>query len=123
MFVIDLAGIFQVLWPTHCVKGTFGAGFRPDLKIGQWDRVFSKEVDREVDSYSAFFENARHRSTGLAEYLDELGVKDLHIAGLATDYCVKFSVFHREHISRTSERIIKKCSAQCFSEIRPILRR
>jgi nicotinamidase/pyrazinamidase len=89
---INLNGLPQILWPTHCVQGTPGADFVPGLQRTKWDRVFVKGTDPEVDSYSGFFDNGHRRATGLADYLREKGVTDLYVAGLATDYCVKFTV-------------------------------
>ena len=64
----------------------------PDLAIERVQRVFHKGLDRDIDSYSGFFDNRRLRSTGLGEFLRERGATEIAIAGLATDYCVKFSV-------------------------------
>ena len=89
--VIDLAGIEQVLWPDHCVQGSFGSEFHEELDRSQVDAVFRKGTDPQLDSYSAFFDNARRRSTGLAEHLAARGVEELWLLGLASDYCVKFS--------------------------------
>ncbi len=89
--VIQLAGIEQVLWPDHCVQGTFGSEFHADLDRGRVDAVFRKGTDPQLDSYSAFFDNARRRSTGLGEHLAARGLKELWLLGLASDYCVKFS--------------------------------
>lgn len=90
--VIDLGGLPQILWPIHCVQNTAGAEFVPGLDRRGWDRVFLKGTDRAVDSYSGFFDNGHRQSTGLGEYLREKGVGDVHVCGLATDYCVKFTV-------------------------------
>ena len=89
--VIDLAGIEQVLWPDHCVQGSFGSEFHEELDRSQVDAVFRKGTDPRIDSYSAFFDNARRRSTGLVEHLEARGVEQLWLLGLASDYCVKFS--------------------------------
>jgi nicotinamidase/pyrazinamidase len=89
--VVDLYGLPQILWPTHCVQDTLGADFAPTLDRRQIQHVFHKGIDPAIDSYSAFFDNAHRRSTGLADFLLERGVRDLFLAGLATDYCVKFS--------------------------------
>jgi len=89
---IDLNGIPQILWPDHCVQGTWGAEFAPGFAVERAQRIFHKGLDRELDSYSGFYDNRRLRSTGLGEYLRERGATDIAIAGLATDYCVKFSV-------------------------------
>ena len=90
--VIQLNGIPQILWPDHCVQGTWGAEFAPGFAIERVQRVFHKGLDRDIDSYSGFFDNRRLRSTGLGEFLRERGATEIAIAGLATDYCVKFSV-------------------------------
>ena len=89
--IIDLNGLRQELWPDHCVQDSEGACFHSEFNLGQVARVFHKGVDPGIDSYSAFFDNAHRRSTGLGEYLKENGVTEVYIVGLATDYCVKFS--------------------------------
>ena len=90
--VIDLAGVEQVLWPDHCVPGTEGAEFAPGLDVAAFDYVCPKGQTRTVDSYSGFFDNDRRSSTGLADWLRSRAVTDLTVLGLATDYCVKFTV-------------------------------
>lgn len=89
--VIDLHGLPQTLWPVHCVQDTPGADFAPGLDRARWDRVFQKGTDAEIDSYSGFFDNGHRRATGLGDYLRERGVQEVHVVGLATDYCVKFT--------------------------------
>lgn len=89
--VVDLEGLDQVLWPDHCVQGTHGADFHEDFEIGRVHRIFRKGTDRNIDSYSTFFDNARRRSTGLWEILQGRGTNAVWMAGLATDYCVKYS--------------------------------
>ncbi len=88
---IQLRGVTQVLWPDHCVQGTHGAEFHQGLDQGQVSEVVQKGTALDIDSYSAFFDNARLRSTGLGERLRELNVGTVCLLGLATDYCVKFS--------------------------------
>lgn len=90
--IIELAGLRQVLWPVHCVQETWGAAFHNDLNTQAIDKVFPKGEDPRIDSYSTFFDNAHRRSTGLADYLRGQGVNEVCLLGLATDYCVKFSV-------------------------------
>lgn len=90
--VIDLNGLDQHLWPDHCVQGTVGAEFAGVLEAGMFDAVFQKGTNPEVDSYSGFYDNDHRHSTGLAEYLRSEGVDWVFICGLATDYCVKFTV-------------------------------
>jgi nicotinamidase/pyrazinamidase len=86
-----LNGIEQILWPVHCVQESKGAAFHPDLDTSLIERVFYKGSDKDMDSYSAFFDNAYQRDTGLAEYLKGEGVQTVYLMGLATDYCVKYS--------------------------------
>lgn len=81
----------QVLWPDHCVQGTAGAAFHPDLVTDGADLVLRKGFRREIDSYSAFYENDRRTPTGLTGYLRTRGVSRLFFAGLATDFCVAYS--------------------------------
>lgn len=81
----------QVLWPDHCIQGTHGAGFHEGLEVEHAELVIRKGFRRDIDSYSAFFENDRTTQTGLAGYLRERGVRRLALAGLALDFCVRFS--------------------------------
>ncbi|WP_194974559.1 bifunctional nicotinamidase/pyrazinamidase [Aquiflexum lacus] len=90
---IDLNGINQILWPVHCVQGSFGAEFHKDLKRDNWKAIFQKGSNPLVDSYSGFFDNNKQGDTGLSDYLKTQGIKEVFICGLATDYCVKFTVF------------------------------
>lgn len=86
-----LSGLPQVLWPDHCVQGTRGAEFAQSLDMRRVEAIFRKGVAPTVDSYSAFWDNGRRRSTGLAGYLRERGVTGVTVCGLATDYCVRFT--------------------------------
>jgi nicotinamidase/pyrazinamidase len=81
----------QILWPDHCVQGTPGAEFRKDLRITHAELVVRKGYHREIDSYSAFYENDHTTHTGLAGYLRERGFKRVFLAGLAFDFCVRYS--------------------------------
>lgn len=89
---IDLNGVQQILWPAHCVQGSFGADFHSELLRKKWRKVFQKGTNPMVDSYSGFFDNNRQGDTGLSRYLKENGVTDIFVCGLAADYCVKFTV-------------------------------
>jgi len=82
----------QILWPDHCVQDTPGAAFHPELAIGCAELVVRKGFRHTIDSYSAFRENDRRTPTGLAGYLRERGFGRLFFAGLATDFCVRWSV-------------------------------
>lgn len=88
---IDLHGLPQVLWPVHCVQHSPGSDFAPGLDLAQVPHIFPKGTDPDIDSYSGFFDNGRRKSTGLGEFLQAQGVKDVYVMGLATDYCVKFT--------------------------------
>lgn len=90
--VIDLNGLPQVLWPIHCVQESFGAEFVQSLNTAGIHKVFVKGTDPEIDSYSGFFDNGHRKATGLGDYLKEMGVSELWVMGIATDYCVKFTV-------------------------------
>ena len=81
----------QVLWPDHCVQGTYGAAFHRDLVTDGADLVLRKGFRPSIDSYSAFYENDRSTSTGLAGYLRSRGISRLFFTGLATDFCVAWS--------------------------------
>ncbi len=81
----------QTLWPDHCVQGTAGADFHPDLALLRPQLVLRKGFRREIDSYSAFFENDRMTATGLGGYLSERGCRRVFLVGLALDYCVRYS--------------------------------
>ena len=81
----------QVLWPDHCVQGTQGAAFHPQLDLPQAELVLRKGFRSEIDSYSAFYENDRRTRTGLAGYLRDRGLRRLFLVGLATDFCVAWS--------------------------------
>jgi nicotinamidase/pyrazinamidase len=81
----------QILWPDHCVQGTSGADFHKDLRIPHAELVLRKGYHRDIDSYSAFFENDHKTPTGLAGYLRDRGLARIFLAGLAFDFCVRYS--------------------------------
>ena len=87
--VAEIRGTEQVLWPDHCVEGTPGADFHPELNTTAFRFVLRKGTNLEMDSYSAFLENDRRTTTGLAGLLRELGVERVLVTGLATDVCVR----------------------------------
>jgi len=88
---IELAYGPQVLWPDHCVQGTAGAEFQAGLQIPRAELILRKGYRRDIDSYSAFYENDHTTPTGLAGYLRERGLTRVFLAGLAFDFCVRFS--------------------------------
>ncbi len=81
----------QVLWPPHCVQGTHGAALHEKLDIPHAQLVIRKGHHREIDSYSAFLEADGKTTTGLAGYLNERGLRELYVGGLATDFCVAWT--------------------------------
>jgi nicotinamidase/pyrazinamidase len=81
----------QVLWPDHCVQGTPGAQFHAALQLPHAELVLRKGYRRDIDSYSAFYENDHTTPTGLAGYLRERGLARVFLAGLALDFCVRYS--------------------------------
>jgi nicotinamidase/pyrazinamidase len=81
----------QVLWPDHCVQMTPGAAFHKSLEIPHAELVIRKGTDRAIDSYSTFYENDRKTPTGLVGYLRERGLSRVFLAGLALDFCVRYS--------------------------------
>lgn len=81
----------QTLWPDHCVQGTAGADFHPELDLPKAELIVRKGFRPEIDSYSAFFENDHTARTGLAGYLRDRQLRRLFVVGLATDYCVHYS--------------------------------
>jgi nicotinamidase/pyrazinamidase len=89
--VIEVEGRSQKMWPIHCVQNTRGADFPPELDRRHIAHVVHKGAERQVDSYSGFFDNGRRHGTGLNEYLRGQAVAKVYLAGLATDYCVKFT--------------------------------
>lgn len=107
--IIAWNGHPQVLWPTHCVQGTPGAELRGDLFGSRIAQVIQKGTDREVDSYSGFFDNAQLRATGLGHYLREAGANEIFVCGLATDYCVKFTALDARTLGFDTTLILDAC--------------
>ena len=88
---VILDGLEQILWPDHCIQGTWGAEFSDHLRQDSIRSIFHKGTDPHIDSYSALYDNGHRRSTGLAEYLRSQNVRELYIMGLATDFCVRYT--------------------------------
>jgi len=107
--VIDLDGLPQTLWPVHCVQNTVGAAFVPALNMKQVAQVFQKGTDPRIDSYSGFFDNGHRKATGLGDFLKAHNVKNVFIAGLATDYCVKFTALDAVNLGFTTHLIEEAC--------------
>lgn len=100
----------QTLWPAHCVQGTPGADFHPELRTDA-DLILRKGFRRAIDSYSAFFENDRTTPTGLAGYLRERGVTQLTFVGLALDFCVAWSAIDAAKLGFTTRVLEGACRA------------
>ena len=109
--VIDLDGLDQVLWPDHCVQGTDGAAFAPGLDVDRIDHVVRKGTDRDVDSYSGFFDNARRKRTELEDLLHRLDVDEVELVGLATDYCVQFTALDAADLGFRTAVVAAGCRA------------
>lgn len=89
--VIDLEGLQQIMWPDHAVQMTTGSQLAPKLDQRAVAAIFRKGTKPNIDSYSAFADNGHRHYTQLDAYLKAMAVEEVHIVGLATDYCVKFS--------------------------------
>jgi nicotinamidase/pyrazinamidase len=106
---IILDGIEQILWPVHCVQNTHGAEFAPTFDTSRIAEVFHKGTERNIDSYSTFFDNAHRRHTGLAAYLKKRSIKEIYLMGLALDYCVKYSALDARHLGLNTHVILDGC--------------
>ena len=84
----------QILWPDHALQGTLNAGLHPALASDRLQMILRKGSNPAVDSYSAFLENDRTTSTGLAGWLRDRGSRRIFFCGLATDFCVAWSAHH-----------------------------
>ena len=101
----------QTLWPDHCVQGSDGAAFHPELRTDAAQMIIRKGFRRDVDSYSAFFENDKTTVTGLHGYLQDRGVGGLVMAGLATDYCVAYSALDAARLGYDVTVMLPLCRA------------
>ena len=101
----------QVLWPDHCVQGSKGAEFHPDLNIEQANAIIRKGSNPFIDSYSAFFENDRKTPTGLDGYFKSLEIEKINLVGLATDFCVNYSAQDAANLGYKVSVLEKMCRA------------
>lgn len=122
----QLDGLAQTFWPDHCVQNSQGAALHPLLNQHGIDKTFFKGENPQVDSYSAFFDNGRRQATELNAWLMQQRITDLIIMGLATDYCVKFTVLDALELGYTVNVITDGCrgvniqpqdSTQAFMEM------
>jgi nicotinamidase/pyrazinamidase len=101
----------QTLWPDHCVQNTPGAAFHPTLDVPHAELVIRKGYRRDIDSYSAFFENDRTTPTGLGGYLRERDLTHVYLCGLATDFCVHYSALDARRLDFAVTVIESACRA------------
>jgi len=101
----------QTLWPDHCVQGTSGADFHPELAWDKAQLIIRKGFRPGIDSYSAFFENDRTTPTGLNGYLRERGLTKLVLTGLATDFCVAYSALDAARLGFDTMVVLDACRA------------
>lgn len=99
----------QIGWPMHCVQNTKGAAFVDGLNMSQINHIVQKGIDVDIDSYSGFFDNLHQKATSLENYLRSLKITDLYILGVATDYCVKFTVMDACHLGFKTFLIVDAC--------------
>lgn len=107
--VVDMPYGPQTLWPNHCVQGSAGANFHPELDTTRAEMTIRKGYRSEVDSYSAFFENDHKTPTGLGGYLAERGLTHVYCVGLATDYCVRFSAEDARKLDLQTSVLLPGC--------------
>ena len=101
----------QVLWPDHCLQGSKGADFHPELNIKQANAIIRKGSNPLIDSYSAFFENDRKTPTGLDGYFKSLEIENINLVGLATDFCVNYSAQDAANLGYKVSVLEKMCRA------------
>ena len=101
----------QRVWPDHCVQGTRGAEFHPSLHLPHAELILRKGFRKNIDSYSAFFENDRTTATGLTAYCRERGFERLFFAGLAYDFCVGYSALDARSTGFSSVVVRNACRA------------
>jgi nicotinamidase/pyrazinamidase len=106
---IEIDGLEQILWPVHCVENSAGAEFAPLFDTSRVAHVFKKGTDPKIDSYSAFFDNAHRRATGLGDYLKQRAISDVYLLGLAMDYCVKYSALDARRLGFNTRVIVDAC--------------
>ena len=109
-----VSGIEQTLWPDHCIAGTEGAELHPALRTEPVGLILRKGMNAHVDSYSAFTENDRSTRTGLHGYLSALGINNVCLCGLATDFCVFYSAMDSVRLGFHTVVIIDACAGIDF---------
>lgn len=125
--VINLNGLEQVLWPNHCIQGTFGAEFSSELNTKNISAIIRKGMNSEIDSYSGFFDNGKQNNTGLLGLLNDKKVSDVYVCGLAADYCVYYTAkdavengFKTYYIEDATKAIAQENYQNCKEELRSL---
>jgi nicotinamidase/pyrazinamidase len=108
---VELSYGMQTLWPDHCVQDSKGAEFHPALRLPQAEIILRKGFSPHIDSYSAFFDNDRVTSTGLADYLRDQNLTRVFLAGLAYDYCVGYSALDARRLGLEAIILRDACRA------------
>lgn len=108
--VISAHGRKQILWPVHCVHGTPGAEYADKINQKKIKKIFRKGTKKDWDSYSGFFDDGL-QSTGLHEYLQSKGIKEIYLVGLTTEYCVKHTALDGAKLGYTVYLILDGCKA------------
>ena len=101
----------QVLWPNHCVQGTFGAKFHKDLDTSKANIIIRKGYRKQIDSYSAFYENDKNTMTGLDGFLKQNHIKKVYLCGLALDFCVYYSAIDAKNLGYETNVILNATKA------------
>ena len=101
----------QVLWPNHCVQGTFGAKFHQDLDTSKANIIIRKGYRKQIDSYSAFYENDKNTMTGLDGFLKQNHIKKVYLCGLALDFCVYYSAIDAKSLGYETHVILNATKA------------
>ena len=107
--IIDLKGVQQILWPDHCIQETLGSEFSSTLKSEKITKIIYKGTDPNIDSYSAFFDNKKLKKTDLDAYLKSKNIDTLYVVGLATEYCVLYSVLDALDLGYNVKVIVDAC--------------
>lgn len=114
--VIDLNGVEQILWPNHCIENTKGSEFAKELNTTNITKIIKKGNNKEVDSYSGFYENDKKTKTQLDNYLKSMNINSLYVCGIATDYCVKYTVLDALNLGYKVHLLTDSCSAVNLSD-------
>jgi nicotinamidase/pyrazinamidase len=112
---IDFEGYQQLLWPDHCIAHSSGAELVSELNTNLIDHLVYKGDDLNIDSYSAFFDNAKQKSTGLEQLLKKHNVSELYICGVALDYCVRHSAIDAANLGYKVFLVIDACKGAVIS--------